>query len=109
MAEERGSGAAPPARSATLRDQLREALVCGPRTALELSQELRIPEREVAAHLEHLARSLRGGPLCLRTLPPRCLGCGFVFEERGRASRPSRCPECRSERISRPRFEVVPA
>ena len=37
--------------------------------------------------------------------PPECLDCGFDgFDHR--ANLPSRCPECRSERIAEPEFTI---
>ena len=38
----------------------------------------------------------------------RCLACGFTFTDRAprRFQAPSRCPQCRSERISEPRFRI---
>ncbi len=78
-------------------------------TARELSQEASVPERDVAEHLRHLEHTLAQAGERLRTLSPHCIKCGFTFEERARHSRPSRCPRCKSERISPARFAVVKA
>lgn len=97
-----------PAEShATLRTALREALRAGPLTARELSARVRIPEKQVAGHLEHLGRSLRAAGERLHVEPARCLDCGFVFRKRDRLTRPSRCPVCRGERLDAPRFAIV--
>ena len=86
---------------------MREALLGSePKTAKDLSRELSISEKDVAAALEKLGRSLERGPLLLQVEPPRCVACGFEFRERARASRPSRCPECRAERITLARFSL---
>lgn len=90
----------------TVRDRIRAALEQGPHTSLQLSQAVGIPQGQVAGHLEHLARSLPHQGLVLVVVPACCLACGFVFEERRRMARPSRCPQCRSERIEPPRFSV---
>lgn len=37
--------------------------------------------------------------------PPRCRACGFEEFDK-RANLPSRCPECRSERIDEPAFTI---
>ena len=88
--------------------RLREALMGSePKTAKDLSRELSISEKDVAAALEKLARSLERGPLELSVEPACCLACGFEFRDRSRASRPSRCPECRAERISPARFSIT--
>ena len=98
----------PKPRSQTARQALLEALRSGPRTAKDLSVEVSLPEREIAAHLEHLERSLAHGELELCIEPPRCLGCGFGFKKRERLDRPSRCPRCKSERIELPLYSVRP-
>lgn len=98
----------PRARDLTAREALREALLSGePRTSLELSAELSLQEREVIEHLAHLERSLAHSAQRLEVEPARCLGCGFAFEERGRLSKPGRCPRCKSTRIARPKFRIA--
>lgn len=92
----------------TVRDRIRTALELRPQTSLQISQAVGIPQGEVADHLEHLARSLPHQGLRLEVQPARCLACEFSFESRRRFGRPSRCPQCRSERIDPPRFSVLP-
>jgi predicted Zn-ribbon and HTH transcriptional regulator len=93
-------------RSQTLRQALAEALRAGPATARDLSRRVGIPEREVAGHLVHLARSLRARGEKLVTLPARCLDCGFVYSRRDRPARPSRCADCRGTRLTLPEFSI---
>jgi hypothetical protein len=97
----------PEARAVTIRSALRAALLGGPLTARELSARVGIGEKEVAEHLEHLARSLRHSAERLLVEPARCLACGFMFKERTRLARPSKCPACRSQRLRPPRFQVA--
>ncbi|MEW6683885.1 MAG: transcriptional regulator [Nitrospirota bacterium] len=99
----------PPERSATIPSLIREALLTAPKTARELSGELRLSEREVLRHLEHLERSLKEDGAKLVVESPTCLSCGFVFRKRERLNRPSRCPVCRGERLSPARFSVEPS
>jgi transcriptional regulator len=100
----------PPAeRSITVREALLRHLREGPRTAHELSGLVGIPEKQVADHLAHVARSIRPTGERLRVEPARCLGCGFVFRKRNRLDRPSACPVCRGQHIGLPRFAVQPA
>ncbi len=89
--------------------QLLRAALTGaePRSVKQLSQDLSLSEREVVAALEKVTRSLERGPARLRRLAPRCLACEFEFSDRDRISRPSRCPECRSERIEPARFWIA--
>ncbi len=76
-------------------------------TARELGEALGLREHEVTPHLEHLERSLKNGHERLVVEPSTCMACGFVFEERQRLTRPSKCPRCRATRVSHPRFRVA--
>jgi predicted Zn-ribbon and HTH transcriptional regulator len=80
--------------------------MAGPLGAHELSARIGISEKDVAGHLEHLARSLRQGGERLVVDPARCLGCGFVFRKRTRLTKPSRCPVCKSQRLDLARFSI---
>ena len=89
-----------------MRESLREALREGPATARELSACVGIREREVAEHLEHLARTLAAAGERLALDPATCLACGYVFRGRTRFSRPSACPRCRSTRVEPPAVRI---
>ncbi len=73
-----------------------------PRSAKEISADVRIPEKEVEEHLDHLHRSLRREGRRVAVTPAECLACGFVFRTRGRFAKPGRCPVCRGESLSEP-------
>jgi predicted Zn-ribbon and HTH transcriptional regulator len=91
----------------TVPQRLRQALTgAPPRTLKELSGELSASEKELALALEKLQLSLRHAAVQLGVEPARCIACGFEFESRGRVSKPSRCPNCRSERIQPARFWI---
>jgi predicted Zn-ribbon and HTH transcriptional regulator len=96
----------PSPRTETIREALASALREAPMTARELSARVGIRERDVAEHLEHLARSLEARGDALRVVPASCVECGYVFRKRERLSRPSACPSCRSTRIDPPAFRV---
>jgi predicted Zn-ribbon and HTH transcriptional regulator len=96
----------PPERGSSARTALREALLGAFRTARELSQRASLSEKEIAAHLEHLEKSLRSKGERLIVRPAKCLACEHEFEDRKRFSAPSRCPECKSERIAPPAFKI---
>jgi transcriptional regulator len=92
----------------TLPQQLRAALESPEaKTLKELSAELSASERDIGVALEKLERSLQRGEWRFEVEAARCIACEFVFQDRARLSKPSRCPECRSERIAPPRFRVV--
>lgn len=98
-----------PERQLTLRDALRHALREGFLTARDLSARVGISEKDVPGHLHHLILSLKQSGERLEIQPPRCHGCGFVFKERTRLSKPSRCPRCKSQRLAPARYGIVTA
>ncbi|MGH7258317.1 MAG: transcriptional regulator [Nitrospiraceae bacterium] len=66
-----------------------------------------IPERHVEEHLSHIVKTVRRDNSRRFLLEPStCQSCGFVFRDRTRLTRPSRCPRCRSESISAPRYGI---
>jgi predicted Zn-ribbon and HTH transcriptional regulator len=91
--------------TATSRQAIRELLLEQPRSALEISQYLALPEKEVLDHLSHLSRA-PGPGLHFQITPAVCKHCGFTFKKRQRLTSPSRCPLCRHESIRRPRFAL---
>ncbi|MCB9745770.1 MAG: transcriptional regulator [Alphaproteobacteria bacterium] len=98
----------PGPRGQSVREALREALAVEEALTLsELSAKVRVSERDLPGHLEHLQKSLQREGAALEVFPARCLSCGFLFEGRGRMTRPGKCPECRGRRISQPRFRVA--
>jgi transcriptional regulator len=92
----------------TVRQRIAELLRAAELTAQEISRQASVAERDVAEHLRHLEHSLSQSGERLRVLSPHCVKCGFVFGEREKHGRPSRCPKCKSERLSKARFTVVP-
>lgn len=94
----------PPERRVTLREALKRVLAEGMFTARELSARVGVSEKDVAGHLEHLARSVKATGERLQIDHARCEACGFVFKDRARLGKPSRCPRCKSERLSPARF-----
>jgi predicted Zn-ribbon and HTH transcriptional regulator len=93
--------------SETPRQAIRRLLATGPQTAHELSALVHLPEKDVAPHVEHLARSLRHGDERLAVEPARCLDCGYVFRDRQKLARPSACPKCRGQHLAAPVFRIT--
>ncbi len=96
----------PEPRRATVREELREALLDSPATARELSGRVGLREKDVAEHLAHLSRSLGRRGERLAIAPASCIECGFAFRGRERLTRPGACPRCRSTRIDPPVFRI---
>ena len=99
----------------TLREKL-EALLRSsdhPLTVEELSQLLALPPSEsklLYEHLRHLAKSIwqkSKGREALVMVPPTCRNCGYIFKELDKPRRPSKCPKCRSQRITPPAFKIA--
>lgn len=90
----------------TIRQAIRDLLQEQPFSALELSQRLSLPEKEVLEHLAHIARAPGPGSR-FHLHPAVCKTCGFIFKKRDRLTTPSRCPVCRRQSIRRPRFQIT--
>jgi hypothetical protein len=90
----------------TLRQRMIDLLREQEADAREISQALGIAEKEVYAHLEHIRRSAAAAGGELSVTPSECPACGYVFADRGRLTRPGRCPRCRATRVSRPSFRI---
>ena len=96
----------PPERYETIRHYILALLEEGAYTSKELSNIIKIPERDVCDHLEHLQRSLGKGGRRLAVISASCRHCGFVFRKRERLTKPGKCPSCRSIHIQPPVFHI---
>ncbi len=96
----------PPARGETVRESIRQVLRAGPASAHALSELVGVREKDVADHLEHIARSAARRGERLVVVPATCVSCGFEFRDRSRLTRPGACPSCRSTRIDPPAFRL---
>jgi predicted Zn-ribbon and HTH transcriptional regulator len=90
----------------TIRQQIIMLLNDAEMTALELSQSLRIQEKEVYDHLPHVYRSAVAQGRRLQIRPSECLKCGFVFKDRNRFTPPGRCPRCKGTYLQKPAFKI---
>ncbi|BBO89121.1 transcriptional regulator [Desulfosarcina ovata] len=91
----------------TIRQQIIDLLTLETMTAQELSQTVRVAEKDVYRHLTHIEKSVAGQGRKLSVTPCRCLACGFTFSQRRRLTRPGRCPRCRQSRIDHLLFRIV--
>lgn len=90
----------------TVRHALAGLLTDSSLSARDISTTLRISEKEIYAHLEHLRKSLHAVGGSLDVTPAECRHCGFAFVKRERLTPPGKCPVCRHEAISEPLFAV---
>jgi hypothetical protein len=96
-----------PDDDATTRQRIADALRAGPHDATDLSETLGISRASAYRHLRHVAQTVDGddGDEQFLVAPPECRECGFsAFDDP--VNYPSRCPECRSERIEEAVFKI---
>jgi len=75
-------------------------------SAKDLSAAVKIPEREVYGHLEHIQKTLASTRRRFLIRPAECKKCGFSFSKRDRMKKPGKCPVCRGESIKEPLFGI---
>jgi len=93
-------------RKETIRRNIIALLEGNTLSAREISVDVRISEREVYEHLEHIQRSVLKSGHSFIVDPPACRKCGFVFRKREKLKKPGRCPGCRNESITEPLFSI---
>lgn len=91
---------------ATVRQQIIEKLKARPHTAFELSQMLRVSQRDIENHLKYVEKSAKTQMMKFKIESSMCENCKFDFEDRSRKTKPSRCPKCKCERITPPMFSI---
>ena len=94
----------PPSSLDTVRQGIMQELEKGFCSAKDLSAAVKIPEREVYSHLEHIQKTLASSGRRLLIRPAECKKCGFLFAKRDRMKKPGKCPVCREELIKEPFF-----
>lgn len=91
----------------TRRQEILQLLERGEWTFDELRDKLELSVATLKSDLAHVERSLRNRAGRLEMSSPRCLACGFDLTPKpGRFTTPSRCPECREERIRPGRLTI---
>lgn len=98
--------AVPLERHETVRQEIISVLSQGAASAKDISFEVRIPEKEVYDHLEHIRKTLNKTDHHLLIVPAECVKCGFVFSKRERLRKPGKCPVCKGESITEPLFSI---
>jgi hypothetical protein len=88
----------------TRRQEIIEILSREEKTAQQLANIFQTELKFILDDLQHIKRTVKPRKLAMR--PAYCKVCGFVFEERSKVSRPSRCPRCKKECIQAALFRV---
>jgi hypothetical protein len=91
----------------TIRKKIIEHLMETPSTCEEISQLLRIKEKEVYDHLFHIDKTVKANGKRLKVIPYYCVKCGYIFKNRKQFSKPGRCPVCKNQRIGEAVFEIT--
>lgn len=90
----------------TLRQEMIALLETDQMSARDLALCLRIKEKEVYSHLEHIERTVASKGKVVAIKPSRCFNCDYLFKNRRRFTRPGRCPRCRSSHLDIPLFRI---
>ncbi len=93
-------------RLETIRQEMTSLLKGRTLSAREISGMVRISEKEVYEHLEHIRKGRRKTDQQIVVTPAECRKCGFVFKKRDRLKKPGKCPICRSEMVTDPLFSI---
>ena len=88
----------------TRRKDIIELLSKQAMTVRELSEWFHADAKDILIDLENIAQTVKPGKLVME--PSNCKSCGFIFKKREKHKRPSRCPECKAEKITEPVFSV---
>ena len=91
----------------TPRQRIADLLTLSPMTTQQIAAVVKMSERQIEEHLGHIVKTVaRDRSLRFVLHPSECKECDFVFRDRNRLTRPSRCPRCRSEAITDPRYSI---
>ena len=78
-----------------------------PINAQDICITLDIKSRSIVYEdIGHIAKSVRNSGKELLIRPASCGKCGYIFSTRKVASRPSKCPKCRSQWILLPGYLI---
>ena len=96
----------PPESQETVRQKIVSAIIGRELSARDISVEVRASEKQVYEHLQHIQKTMHKKGNFFVVTHAVCRKCGFVFSKRERLKRPGKCPVCRGETISGPRFTI---
>ncbi len=96
----------PAGRLETVRQEIISSITGQRLSAKEISGRVRVREKEVYLHLDHIQKTIQKHDLRLIITPSECKKCGFIFKKRDRLKKPGKCPICRHESITEPLFII---
>lgn len=93
-------------RTKTIRQSIYDHALRKLVTVKSISKLVGIPEKTVADHLDHVARTAAANGKVWMHFPASCQSCGYEFEDRKKFTTPSKCPKCKNQRIDPPSFTI---
>lgn len=87
-------------------EQIIEILKQNPQTVTQLANFFQLRPKDIKIDIEHIHKSVKAKNLKLIIEPAYCERCNFIFKDRTKIRKPSRCPRCNSESISEPIFSI---
>ncbi len=90
----------------THRQQIIECLETEKMNAMDLSKEIRLSEKEIYQHLEHIVQTVKSSKKKFKMEPCECRLCNYVFDGRKRLTKPGRCPNCKQGSIENAIFWI---
>ena len=88
----------------TRRQQITGILEQQKQTAQQLANYFQCELKDILEDLQHIEKSVK--PKKLKIAHAYCKSCSFVFKERSKVSKPSKCPRCKSEWIEAQMFWI---
>lgn len=88
-------------RHETIRKEIIDVLKGPKQTLGSLSKMVRKQEKDIVEHLAHIFKSQN-----VIVEPAECIKCGYVFEDRVKLKKPSKCPKCKGTYIDDPMFSI---
>ena len=89
----------------TRRQEIIEMLEMGEWSLEHLANHFKTTLKEIILDFNHIPKSIR--PRRLKITPAYCKKCGFLFRDRTRINRPSKCPDCKSEWIESAKYKIA--
>ncbi len=90
----------------TRRKEMIEMLEEGARSLKELADHFGVDVRDITKDLYHISQTVKSQHKKFKRKWAECNSCGFVFKDRQKFTRPTKCPRCKSEDITEPVFSI---
>lgn len=94
----------PEERKETVRQEIINLLKNSKHTVGSLSKQVHRSEKEIIDHLSHIAIHKN-----VIIDPAECIKCGYVFHDRIKIKKPSKCPKCKGTYIEEPIYSISPS